>query len=68
MGLADIEEAVREAGFTARGAFHPRAEDAVPDLAPGRAAGTVVLVGNAGPDMWRAFTAARDPDRDRLDH
>lgn len=67
MRLSDIEKAIREAGFTARGAFHPRAEDAVPDLAPGRATATVVMVGNAGPEMWRAFTAARDPDSDRLD-
>ncbi len=67
MRLTDIEKAIYEAGFTARGAFHPRAEDAVPDLAPGRATATVVMVGNAGPEMWRAFTAARDPDSDRLD-
>ncbi len=67
MRLADIEEAVREAGFTARGAFHPRAEDAVPDLAPGRAVGTLLMVGNAGPNMWRAFTAVCDPERELLD-
>ena len=67
MRLADVEAAVRDAGFTTRGAFHPRAEDAVPNLAPGRTAGTVLMVGNAGPDMWRAFTAACNPESDRLD-
>jgi hypothetical protein len=67
MRLADIEEAVREAGFTARGAFHPRAEDVVPDIAPGRVVGTLFMVGNAGADMWQAFTAVCDPERDRID-
>lgn len=52
MDLNIISEAVAHAGLMCHGGFYPRPEDAVPG-----AAGTVVLVGNAGPDMWRAFTA-----------
>lgn len=39
----------------------------MPILAGGRPAATLVLAGNAGPGMWDAFTAARDPERDLLD-
>ncbi len=41
-------------GLIARGGFHPGPDDGVPGDP-----GTLVLVGNAGPDMWRAFAAAR---------
>jgi len=41
-------------GLIVRGGFQPIAEDGV----PGDPA-TLVLVGNAGPAMWRAFEAAR---------
>ncbi len=44
-------------GLFVRGGFHPTGDDAVPALADGRPAQTVVLVGNAGGDLWRAFTA-----------
>jgi hypothetical protein len=67
MKLTDIEQALRRGGLTPRGAFHPRAEDGVPDLAPGRPAATVVMAGNAGPAMWQAFSAQRDPHADLLD-
>jgi len=39
----------------------------VPETAPGRPAATVVLAGNAGPAMWRAFSAERDPHTETLD-
>lgn len=67
MKLADINEALREAGLTPRGAFNPELEDSVPELASGEQAGTLVLAGNAGPDMWAAFSSARDPAVDLLD-
>jgi hypothetical protein len=67
MELARIEAALAARGLVQRGAFHPRAEDAVPALADGRPAGTLVLVGNAGPDMWRAFARARPSGPDPLD-
>ncbi len=68
--LAAIEDAIRAAGLTPRGAFHPAEGDGVPALADGRAAATLVLAGNAGPDMWRAFAAseiARDGEAHGLD-
>ena len=42
-------------GLFARGGFHPAPEDAVPALPDGRAAATVVLVGNAGRALWDAL-------------
>ncbi len=65
MDFATIDSAVSAAGLIMRGGFHPGADDG----APGEAA-TVVLVGNAGPDMWAAFTAAggdKAPGPHRLD-
>jgi ferredoxin len=60
-----IANALRGTGLIYRGAFHPRPEDDVPSLADGSAVGTVVLIGNAGSDMWRAFSEAV-PDRAEL--
>ncbi|WP_119458235.1 hypothetical protein [Rhodospirillaceae bacterium SYSU D60014] len=54
-----LAEAVAAHGLMLRGGFHPDAGDGVPPLGDGRPAGTVILVGNAGPAMWRAFTEAR---------
>lgn len=59
MQLDEIEQALREAGLTPRGAFHPDAADGVPQLAADTPARTAVLAGNAGPHMWLAFDAAR---------
>jgi hypothetical protein len=41
-------------GLFIRGAFHPVPEDGVRPLADGRPAETLVLIGNAGPALWRA--------------
>jgi hypothetical protein len=59
MDLIDIESALRQAGLTLRGAFHPGAGDGVPPLAAHQRVLTVVLAGNAGPQMWQAYAAAR---------
>ena len=59
MTLGETEQTLHDAGLTPRGAFHPAEGDAVPPLAQGRPARTVVLAGNAGPHMWRNFAAAR---------
>ena len=67
MHLSDIEQALRRVGLTPRGAFHPRPEDKVPGISPWRAAATVVLAGNAGPDMRQAFSTQRDPGSELLD-
>ncbi|MDH3232512.1 MAG: hypothetical protein OEQ29_03230 [Alphaproteobacteria bacterium] len=62
--LEAIAAALNGTGLFYRGGFHPHLEDAVPRLADGREAGTVVLIGNAGGTMWRAFNEA-DPDRSK---
>lgn len=54
----NLTTALTTHGLLPRGAFHCGAEDGAPD-----GAGTILLVGHAGPDMWRAFTSAR-PDGD----
>lgn len=54
-----IEQSLRQAGLTPRGAFHPVAKDAVPPLVADAPVRTLVLAGNAGPQMWRAYAAAR---------
>jgi len=67
MQLKDVDEALREAGLTPRGAFHPVEADAVPPLEDGAQMGTVVIAGNAGPRMWQAFDAARAANPTTLD-
>ena len=52
--IRDIDAALADTGLFVRGAFHPAAEDGVRPLADGRAPQTVVLIGNAGPALWRA--------------
>ncbi len=65
--VTDINAALQKVGLTPRGAFNPGPDDGVPELGPGRPALTLVLAGNAGPDMWTAFSAARDTATDLLD-
>jgi ferredoxin len=67
MLFADIVAAIARTGFAYRGAFHPGDGDGVPEFSPGIPTATLVLVGNAGPEMWRNFSRERDPDRDLLD-
>jgi hypothetical protein len=57
-----ILNAIRRESFTALGWFAPNADDRVP-------AGTqfVILIGNAGPEMFRRFARERDPARDLMD-
>ena len=57
MEFQRVLDAVAPTGLMVRGGFHPTAADQV----PGNPA-TLVLVGNAGPAMWRAFAAATTPD------
>ena len=52
-----IEEPLNGSGLFLHGAFHPVPDDWVPALADGSPAGTVVLIGNAGNDLWHAFRA-----------
>ena len=57
-----IASEVARHGLIARGAFHPAPADGVPGTPR-----TLVLVGNAGPAMWRAFAAGRRVEPDPLD-
>lgn len=56
--LSDIEAALAPTGLMVLGCFQTEPADQVPG-SPGAA--TLVLVGNAGPGMWRAFSAS-SPD------
>jgi len=58
--LENVNQTFLRAGLTPRGAFHPGPDDGVPEVGPDQPALTIVLAGNAGPDMWEAFSAARD--------
>jgi hypothetical protein len=62
VSFSDIETAIAAAGLTPRGGFHPGPEDAVPGNPR-----TVILLGNAGPHFWHAFTDARRDEPAPLD-
>ncbi len=55
MDFDTIVEHVESTGFIYLGGFHPEARQ------------TLVLIGNAGPDMWQKFTACCNPDTTTLD-
>jgi epoxyqueuosine reductase QueG len=57
-----ILTSIRRAGFTPLGWFEPRATDAVPQDAK-----FVILVGNAGPEMFRRFAHERDHRTAKID-
>lgn len=57
-----ILAAIARSGFAALGWFAPVAGDGVPGQAQ-----FVILIGNAGPAMFRRFARERDPARDTLD-
>lgn len=57
-----VLNAIRRASFTPLGWFVPAAGD---QLGPDDR--FVILVGNAGPEMFRRFASERDPSHDRLD-
>ena len=48
-------------GLILRGGFHPSEDNAAPALPDGQAAGTIIMVGNAGPGLWRAYAAEPPP-------
>lgn len=57
-----ILTSIRRAAFTPLGWFSPRPEDKVPEYAR-----FVILIGNAGPDMFRRFARERIPSQDKMD-
>jgi len=61
MEYEDIQPALKGTGFICRGGFRPDLDDAVPGILPGASDGrdaVVVIIGNAGSEMWRHFAAA----------
>lgn len=63
----NICEALSAAGISGRGAFHPSADDQVPDCGFATGVGTVVLAGNVGGAMWSVFEAGRRDEDNPLD-
>ena len=55
---AAIETTAHEAGLTVRGGFQVEGGDGLPGLADGRAARTVILLGNVGSSLWPAFSVS----------
>ena len=53
-----ITKALSPLGLLLRGGFKPTPDDALPALPDGQVVGTLLMVGNAGPAMWRAFSAS----------
>ena len=58
MDLAGIGAALAPFGVIALGGFHPEPADGVPSMPDGRAPASLVLVGNAGAEMWRHCAGA----------
>jgi hypothetical protein len=68
--LSHLSEALAIHGMALRGGFAVASADAVPDMNDGRAARTLLLVGNEGGAMWPAFTGSgglSDPHPEPLD-
>ncbi len=55
MDFDDILKHVEDAGYLYLGGFHPEARQ------------TLVLIGNAGPQMWQNFSSSCDTDLTTLD-
>lgn len=53
----DVVSNLCSAGFVCLGGFRAGPDDRIPDLGDGVPAASLVLVGNAGPAMWREFGA-----------
>ena len=65
MTYDEIRAAVEAEGFILRGGFHPADDDAVPAFSPGVACKTLLLIGNAGSDMWRRFSSSPESRLDK---
>jgi len=61
LGLQEtLAQALQPWGLALRGGFTAHADDGLPPLPGGAAAATVLLVGNAGPGMWQAFSGSTE--------
>lgn len=61
----EIAAALARHGLLLRGGFHPEAQEMA--LAGGESVSTVLLAGNAGPEMWEHFSARRPAGADPMD-
>ena len=64
---ADVVAAAADVGLLPRGGFHPDVTDAVPPLADGQPAATLLLLGNVGDSLWAHFAAADEYEDGRAD-
>jgi hypothetical protein len=53
-----LAQTLSKHGLLLRGGFKPTSADELPLLPDGRTVGTLLMVGNAGPEMWRAFSTS----------
>lgn len=65
--LAKLNDDLAAAGFLLLGSFEPSADDGVPDIADGRPARALSLVGSTGPSLWGPLTSAPEY-RDGVPH
>lgn len=67
--ILNLEQALKPHGMILRGGFQlePDAAGDVPECAPGKPTRSLVLVGNAGPEMYRHFFAAAKSEKHPLD-
>ncbi|MBT4891257.1 MAG: hypothetical protein HON65_17070 [Rhodospirillales bacterium] len=66
--LDTIIATLNDVGLDYRGAFHPNEDDGLPDCGFADVAGTLILVGNIGGNMWPAFEAGRRDEKNALDN
>jgi hypothetical protein len=62
-----VLNAIAREGFVTLGWFAPKPRDGVPALGDGSAANFVILIGNAGPTMFRRFARERGKGENPLD-
>ncbi len=61
--ISELVNDLKQHGLMLRGGFHPIDDDTVP-----RGVRTVMMIGNAGPDLWRAFSSAAPDAPNPLDN
>lgn len=65
--LTELTRSLSALGLILRGGFHPAPEDEVPALPDGGVARTLLVIGNAGPQMWQVFSGAPERSDGRAD-
>ncbi len=58
MTYGALVDFIEPQGLALRGGFHPGPADDVPDIAAGKPAGTLLMLGWTGGQQWPAFTAS----------